>query len=164
MQKTFLLSENDQVKITYLVTNFAKSEPNLLKYSEVIGLFLDRCIFNTKFTLTEFHPLFEASLKVKAVKASDKTEVQGERVINKEQLIFLFNESAKLLFKPDPNYLERFYVTFLSEKMESDGGEINRARVMVIDELSKKLIVEDVIKHLCHYSEEIKHFFIAYTT
>jgi hypothetical protein len=63
-------------------------------------------------------------------------------VINKEQLIFLFNEAAKILFKPDPNYLDRFYLTFLSEKMESEGGEINRARVMVIDDLSKKLISE----------------------
>jgi hypothetical protein len=54
----------------------------------------------------------------------------------------LLNEAAKILFKPDPNYLERFYSNFLSEKMESDGGEINRARVMVIDDLSKKLIVE----------------------
>lgn len=48
--------------------------------------------------------------------------------------------------------------------MESEGGEINRARVMVIDDLSKKLIVEEVIKQLCLYSEEIKHMFISYTT
>lgn len=88
-----------------MVTNFAKSEPGLLKYSEVVALMLDRCVFNTKFTLVDFHPLFEAALKVKGVKASEKTEVQGERVINKEQLIFLFNEAAKILFKPDPNFL-----------------------------------------------------------
>jgi hypothetical protein len=105
MERHFDLSENDQMKITYLLTNFAKSEPNLLKYSECIALLLDRCIFNTKFTLVEFHPLFEAALKVKAVKPTDKTEVQGERVINREQLIFLFNEAAKILFRPDPNYL-----------------------------------------------------------
>lgn len=35
---------------------------------------------------------------------------------------------------------------------------------MVIDDLSKKLIVEEAIKHLCLYAEEIKHIFIAYTT
>ncbi len=56
--KTFVLSEPDQAKITYLVTNFAKSEPNTLKYSETIALLLDRCVFNTKFTLTQFQPLF----------------------------------------------------------------------------------------------------------
>jgi hypothetical protein len=140
------------MKISYLLTNFAKSEPNLLKYSECVALMLDRCIFNTKFTLVDFHPLFEAALKVKPVKPNEKTEVQGERVINREQLVFLFNEAAKLLFRPDPNFLERFYVTFLSEKMESDGGEINRARVMVIDELSKRLISEDAIRQLCLYS------------
>lgn len=114
---------------------------------------LDRCIFNTKFTLVDFQPLFEASLRVKPVKPNDKTEVQGERVINREQLIFLFGEAAKILFRPDPNYLERFYLTFLSEKMESDGGEINRARVMVVDDLSKKLITEEAIRQLSLYSE-----------
>lgn len=36
--------------------------------------------------------------------------------------------------------------------MEVENGEINRARVMVIDDLSKKLIVEDVMKQLCLYS------------
>lgn len=34
---------------------------------------MDRCVFNTKFTLTDFHPLFEAALKVKPVKPSEKT-------------------------------------------------------------------------------------------
>ncbi len=58
MEKKFELSENDQVKITYLITTFAKSEPNLLKYSEAIALLLDRCMFNTKLTLTHFHDLF----------------------------------------------------------------------------------------------------------
>ena len=70
--RTYNLNENDQNKITYLITNFAKSEPNLLKYSEAVALLLDRCIFNTKFTLIHFHAIFESALKV-AVKATDKT-------------------------------------------------------------------------------------------
>jgi hypothetical protein len=44
------------------------------------------------------------------------------------------------------------------------GDEINRARVMVIDDLAKKLLTEDAVKQLCLYSEEIRHVFIAYTT
>lgn len=47
--------------------------------------------------------------------------------------------------------------------MESENGEINRARVMIVDDLSRKLIMEEVIRHLCLYSEEIKHIFICYT-
>lgn len=31
--RQFILTENDQNKITYLFTNFAKAEPNVLKYS-----------------------------------------------------------------------------------------------------------------------------------
>lgn len=64
----------------------------------------------------------------------------------------MLNETAKILYKPDPNYLERFYQNFLSEKMEIENGEINRARVMIVDELAKKLIVEEMIKQLCLYS------------
>ena len=67
-QKHFVLSEADQGKIASLVANYAKSQPNLLKYSEVLTLLLDKCIFNTKFTLVDFQPLFEASLLVKSTK------------------------------------------------------------------------------------------------
>ena len=162
--KTFVLSESDQNKISYLVTSFAKSEPNLLKYSEVISLLLDRCVFNTKFTLTEFHPLFLEALKVRPAKPVEKSEVQGEKVLSKEQLIFLLNEAAKILHKPDPNFLDRFYSNFLSEKMEIENGEINRARVMVVDDISKKILVEEVVSQLCLYSEELRHVFICYTT
>lgn len=144
--------EGDQAKVTSLIGSFAKSEQNLLKYSECVALMLDRCIFNTKFTLVDFHPLFDAALHVKPTKPNEKTEVQGQRVINKEQLAFLFAETAKILFKPDPNFLQRFYLTFLSEKIDSDGGDINRARVMVVDDVSKKLITEEAIRQLCLYS------------
>ena len=48
--------------------------------------------------------------------------MQGERIIVKEQLIFLLNEAAKVLYLPDPSYLERFYQNFLSEKMEVEDG------------------------------------------
>jgi hypothetical protein len=75
--KKYLLSENDQNKITYLITNFAKSEPNLLKYSETISLLLDRCVFNTRFTLVHFHSLFHQALQVKPPKPNDKLEVHG---------------------------------------------------------------------------------------
>ena len=49
--------------------------------------------------------MFQDALKVKPSKPVEKTEVQGERVITKEQLVFLLNEAAKILYKPDPNYL-----------------------------------------------------------
>ena len=33
---------------------------------------------------------------------------------------------------------------------------------MLIDDLSKKLIVEEMVEQLCLYSEEIRHIFISY--
>ena len=163
MEKNYILTEADQSKISSLVASFAKSEPNILKYSEAISLMLDRCMFNTKLTLAHFHTLFESATLVKPAPPEAKREVQGERTISKEQLIFLFNEAAKLLYSPNPNYKERFFQTFLSEKIESDNGEINRARVMGFDDLSKKLLVEETVLKLVEYQDEIKSVFIAYT-
>ena len=34
---------------------------------------------------------------------------------------------------------------------------------MIIDEVSKKLIVEEMIAQMCLYAEELKHVFICYT-
>ena len=105
MDRGFSMTEDDQTKITLIFTNFSKSEPGMLKYSEVVMLLLDRQIFSNKFPLLDFHPLFESALQVKTGRTNDKTEVHGERIISREQLIFLFNEAAKLIYKPNPNYL-----------------------------------------------------------
>ncbi len=45
-------------RINQLITNFAKSDPHVLKYSEVLMLMLDRCILSNKFTLGNYHTLF----------------------------------------------------------------------------------------------------------
>lgn len=34
---------------------------------------------------------------------------------------------------------------------------------MVIDDLAKKLLVEEMVQQLCMYSEELKHLFICYS-
>ena len=51
MERGFNLTEDDQTKITLIFTNFSKSEPGMLKYSEVVMLILDRQIFTNQFTL-----------------------------------------------------------------------------------------------------------------
>ena len=77
MERGFTLTEDDQTKITLIFTNFSKSEPGMLKYSEVVMLLLDRQVFSNQFTFVEFQGLFEAALKVKTGRTSDKTDVQG---------------------------------------------------------------------------------------
>ena len=73
-------------------------------------LMLDRCILSNKFTLGDFHNLFLSIYN----KNPNKTLLQDEKVLSKDQLTALFNEIAKILFLPDVKYLQRFYNTFLS--------------------------------------------------
>lgn len=55
-------------------------------------------------------------------KAKEQKTLQDEKIITKDQLIAMFNEMAKVLFKADTKYLHRFYNTFLSEKVDSENG------------------------------------------
>ena len=73
-------------------------------------MMLDRCIFSNSFTLGNFHKLFSQIYS----KGKEQKTLQDEKVITKEQLIAIFNETAKSLFRADPKYLHRFYNTFLS--------------------------------------------------
>lgn len=99
-------------------------------------LMLDRCVFSNSFTLADFHTLF---MQIYA-KGKDQKTLQDEKTITKDQLIAIFNETAKALFRADPKYLHRFYNTFLSEKVDSEHGEINHSRVMVFDATNTRLI------------------------
>lgn len=83
--------ESDQEKLNHLITTFGKTEPNLLKYSELVMLLLDRGIFSHRFTFSTFCEIFEHSQKVKNKVAFDKETVQGERIVGREQLIFIFH-------------------------------------------------------------------------
>jgi|LakMenEpi03Aug12_release.lakeMendotaPanAssembly.Ray.scaffolds.fasta_scaffold1903474_1 hypothetical protein len=71
---------------------------------------LDRCIFSNKFTLGDFHRHF---IKIYESR-KEQNVLQEEKTITKDQLIILFSEIGKALFKSDTNYLNRFYNVFLS--------------------------------------------------
>lgn len=62
------------------------------------------------------------ALKVKNKKDLGKEELQGEKILGREQFIFLLNEIAKILYKHIPNSQEKFYNEFLSEKFDVNEG------------------------------------------
>ena len=47
--------------------------------------------------------------------------------------------------------------------MTAEHDEINRSRVMVFDDTNKKLLVEDSVRTLAEYEEELKNVFVSYT-
>ena len=63
----------------------------------------------------------------------------------------MFNEIAKILFKPDPQYQSKFYKLFLSEKIDVDDGEVNFSRVMSFDDVHKKLLTEEFMTTIYKY-------------
>lgn len=65
---------------------------------------LDRSLFSHRFTFAKYCDIFEQSQKVKNKKSLDKETVQGERIVGREQLIFIFQAIAKMLFRADPSY------------------------------------------------------------
>lgn len=103
------LKEADQEKLNNLISAFGKTEANLLKFSELAMLLLDRGIFSHRFTFASLIDLFEKAQNVKNKKSLDKESVQGERIVGREQLIFIFHEISKLLYRTHPAYQEKFY-------------------------------------------------------
>ena len=63
----------------------------------------------------------------------------------------MFNEIAKILFKPDPHYQDKFYKLFLSEKIDVDDGEVNFSRVMSFDDVHKKILTEEFMLSMKQY-------------
>lgn len=114
-------------------------------------LLIDRCVFNHKFTFAKFCTLFDEAQAVKNKKPLDKETLQGERIIGREQFIYILNEIAKILFKPAAHYKDKFYKMFLSEKIDVDEGEVNFSRVMSFDDVNKKILQEDMIVALSKY-------------
>lgn len=66
------------------------------------------------------------------------------------------------MFKPDPNYLDKFYRLFLEEKIDVDDGEVNFSRSMSFDDLNRKILTEQFISIFKEYEVELKHIYYAY--
>ena len=75
-----------------------------MKYSEIVMMLLDRCVFSHKFTFGDFQQIFNNAIKVKNKKDLGKDLLQGERILGREQFIFLLTEIAKKMYSLLPHY------------------------------------------------------------
>jgi hypothetical protein len=72
-------------------------------------LLLDRSVFSHRFTYKDYHQIFNQSQTMKNKKDLGKDMLQGERIVGREQLMYIFAEIGKLIFKPDTHYQDKFY-------------------------------------------------------
>ncbi len=58
-----VLKKNDEVRLNALIASFGKSEPNCLRFSELLQLLLDRCIINNRISLLTILNLFQQAVQ-----------------------------------------------------------------------------------------------------
>lgn len=56
-----ILKKSNEARFTQLWANFAKSEPNAMRFSEYIQFVIDRCLVTNRVTLHHFFNLFLAA-------------------------------------------------------------------------------------------------------
>lgn len=61
---SLLLKKSNEAKLNSLITNFGKAEPQYLRFSELLFMLLDRCIFTNRLSFRKFVELFEDAMKV----------------------------------------------------------------------------------------------------
>ena len=105
-----ILRPQNEERFNKIYSNFAKTEPNAMRFSEFMQFLLDRCLITNKTTLCHFYSLFvEATHKRIEKEPPPANNVVVEKSIKKEELIFLFNELGKFLYHNSKNYQDKVY-------------------------------------------------------
>jgi len=71
---SLLLKKSNEVKLNGLISTFGKGEPNYLRFSELLLLLLDRCIFTNRLSFRKFVELFDSAGKI--VSKTQRKEAQ----------------------------------------------------------------------------------------
>jgi hypothetical protein len=61
---SLLMKKSNEIKLNTLVASFAKAEPNHLRFSELLYMLLDRCIFINRLSFKKFAELFDDATKI----------------------------------------------------------------------------------------------------
>lgn len=72
-------------------------------------LLIDRNAFSHRFTFKDYREIFRRALGLKNKKDLGKDSLQGERIVGREQLIYIFNEIGKMIYRGDSHSQDKFY-------------------------------------------------------
>ena len=60
------------------------------------------------------------------------------------------------------NYQDRVYNDLLGEKLTAEKDEMHYSRVMIMDEINRKMLMENSVRILCDYETELKNIYMIY--
>lgn len=76
-----MLRKSDELRLNALIASFGKSEPNCLRFSELMQLLLDRCIITNRISIFLVYSLFQQAVH-KRYSQPKKEESKEVAVIN----------------------------------------------------------------------------------
>jgi hypothetical protein len=74
----------------------------------------------------------------------------------------LLNELGKHVYHNVANYQDRVYNDLLGEKLTAEKDEMRYSRVMIMDEINRKMLMENSVKTICEYETELKNLYMIY--
>ena len=118
---------------------------------------LERGLVSNRTTLKHFYNLFaiatEKRYSLEPISPSTNANIVIERTITKQEFIFLLNELGKYWFHNDKNHQDRVYNQLLGEKAQVDKDSIVYSRVMPMEEINRKMTMENAMKVLVSYED-----------
>ena len=74
----------------------------------------------------------------------------------------MLNELGKHVYHKVANYQDRVYNDLLGEKLTAEKDEMRYSRVMIMDEINRKMLMENSVKTICEYETELKNLYMIY--
>jgi hypothetical protein len=69
---------------------------------------------------------------------------------------------GKHVYHNASNYQDRVYNDLLGEKLVADKDEMHYSRVMIMDEINRKMLMENSVKTITEYEVELKNIYMIY--
>ena len=66
------------------------------------------------------------------------------------------------MYHKDKAYQDKLYNELLSEKVVAEKDAVLYSRVMIFDELNRKMFLENAVETLATYEDELKNLYLIY--
>lgn len=135
-----------------------------MRLSEYVQFVIDRCLIGNRTTMKHFYSLFLLATEKRLANEPPTTtpNLLIEKSIQKQEFIFLLNELGKYIYHNDKNHQDRVYNDLLGEKTHAEKDAIYYPRVMIMDEINRKMMMENAIKTLSTFEDEFKNLYLIY--
>ncbi len=137
-----------------------------MRMSEYIQFVIDRGLDSNRTTMKHFYNLFlmatEKRVSNEPPTPANIASLMLEKTILKQQFIFLLNELGNHLYHNDKNQQDKVYNQLLGEKAQVDKDSITYGRVMIMQEINRKMMLQNAIQTMTEYEDEFRHLYLIY--